>query len=96
MKIYVAAAKEALRRRKHSMKLSLLSKLVEKLVWVLVSSFGKIFIPSYAFDALFCRNWPFSPPNFLTLWITLLIKNKLNFFGKNFLFNLNAQAPSNL
>jgi hypothetical protein len=36
-------------------------KLVEKLVWVPVISFCKIFIPSYAFDALLCRNWPFSP-----------------------------------
>jgi hypothetical protein len=35
----------------------------EKLVWLPVISFCKIFIPSYAFDALLCRNWPFSPPN---------------------------------
>ncbi len=44
--------------------LSLPPKLVEKkLVWVPVISCCKIFIPSYAFDALLvCRNWPFSPP----------------------------------
>jgi hypothetical protein len=32
------------------MKLSIPPKLVEKLVWVLVISFSKIFIPSYLFD----------------------------------------------
>jgi hypothetical protein len=36
------------------MKLSLAPKLVEKLVWVPVISFWKIFIPSYVFDALLC------------------------------------------
>jgi hypothetical protein len=30
------------------------------------------FVPSYAFDALLCRNWLFSPPNRLTLRITLV------------------------
>ncbi len=54
------------------MKLSLPPKLVGKLVWVPVISFCKIFIPSYAFDALLCRNWLFSPPNRLTLRITLI------------------------
>jgi hypothetical protein len=56
------------------MKLSLSPKLVEKtsLGSQLVISFCKIFIPSYAFDALVCRNWPFSPSNRLTLRITLL------------------------
>jgi hypothetical protein len=44
------------------MKLSLPPKLVEKLVWVPVILLCKIFIPSYTFDALLCRNWPFSPP----------------------------------
>jgi len=52
------------------MKLSLPPKLVEKLVWVPVISFCKIFIPSYAFDALSCQNWPFSPSSRLTLRIT--------------------------
>ncbi len=54
------------------MKLSLPPKLVGKLVWVPVISFCKICILSYAFDALLCRNWPFSPPNRLTLQITLM------------------------
>jgi hypothetical protein len=53
------------------MKLSLPPKFVEKLVWLPVISFWKIFIPSYAFDALLCQNWPFSPPNRETSWITL-------------------------
>ncbi len=57
------------------MKLSLPPKQVEKLVWVPVISFCKIFNPSYAFDALLCRNWPFSPPNRLTLWRTPMYKN---------------------
>jgi hypothetical protein len=32
-------------------------------------SFCKIVISSYPFDALLCRNWPFSPPNRVTLRI---------------------------
>jgi hypothetical protein len=63
------------------MKLSLPPKLVEKLVWVLVISFCKIFIPSQAFDALLCRNWPFSPLNRLTLRITLMWQSFLKFFS---------------
>ncbi len=54
------------------MKLSLPPKLMEKLVGVQVISFCTIFIPINAFDALLCRNWPFSPPDRLTLRITLL------------------------
>ncbi len=50
MKIYVVAA-EAFKKKKDRMKLSLLPKLLEKLVWAPVISFGKIFIPSSAFDA---------------------------------------------
>ncbi len=51
MKLYVAAAVEAfLERRKDRMKLNLPPKLVEKLVWVPVILFCKIFILScYAF-----------------------------------------------
>jgi hypothetical protein len=58
VKIYVAIV-EALRKKERGgmMKLSLPPKLVEKLVWVPVISFCKIFILSYAFDALLCRNW---------------------------------------
>jgi hypothetical protein len=45
-------------KRKDTMKLSLSPNLVEKLVWVPVTSLCKIFIPSYAFDVLLLRNWP--------------------------------------
>jgi hypothetical protein len=56
---------------KDRMKLSLPPKLVENLVWVPVISISKIFIPNYMIDALLCQNWPFSPPNQGTSWITL-------------------------
>jgi hypothetical protein len=52
------------------MKLSLSPKLVEK------TSLGpSYFIPSYAFDALLCRNWPFSRPLIAWLhgYVTLLL-----------------------
>jgi len=70
-KVYVVAV-EALIKRKDRKKLSLPPKLVENIVSVLVISICKIFISSFPFDALSCRNWPFSPPNCLTLRITLL------------------------
>jgi hypothetical protein len=54
------------------MKLNLPPKLVEKLVWILIISFGKILIPSYAFDVVLCQNWLFLPPNHRTLQITLM------------------------
>jgi len=54
------------------MKLSLPPNLVDKLVWVPIISFCRIFIPIYTFDGLLCRNWLVSPPNSLTLRITLL------------------------
>ncbi len=76
VKIYVTAVQARSGKRKHRTKLSLPPELVEKLVWVLVISFYKIFIPSSTFDALLCRNWPFSPPNRLTLRITLLFSLK--------------------
>jgi hypothetical protein len=53
------------------MKLSLPPKLVEKLVWVPVLALCKIFILSYMPDAILWENWPFSPPNRVTIWITL-------------------------
>ncbi len=60
-------------KMKHSMKLSLPPKLNgKKLVWVPVISFCKLFTPNYAFDALLYQNWLFSPPNRLTLRITLI------------------------
>jgi hypothetical protein len=54
VEIYVTAG-DTLRWRKDRMKLSLLPKLVEKLVWVLVVSFAKIFIRSYKFDAFYAK-----------------------------------------
>jgi hypothetical protein len=45
VQIYVAAM-QALKKRKHRMKLSLPPKFVEKLVWVQVISFCKKIIPS--------------------------------------------------
>jgi hypothetical protein len=54
------------------MKLNLSPKLVEKLVCVPLISHYKIFVLSYAFDALLCQNWPFLPPNHKTLQITLM------------------------
>jgi hypothetical protein len=50
-----------------------------KLVWVPVLSLCKIYIPSYTFDALLSRNWPFWPPNRGTLWITLIAYRNLSF-----------------
>ncbi len=72
MKIYVTTV-EVLRKKEDRMKLSLPPKLVGTLVWVPVISFCKLFIPSYGFDALLCQNWPFSPPNRLTLRMTLMV-----------------------
>jgi hypothetical protein len=60
---------------------------VGKLVWVPVISFGKIFISSYAFDALLCWNWPFSPPDRLTLRIAVLLP------GINLLLELFQLVP---
>jgi hypothetical protein len=71
VKIYVAAV-QGLRKKETQDETQFTTKLVEKLLWVPIISFCKIFIPSYVFDALLCRNWPFSPPNHLTIWITLL------------------------
>jgi hypothetical protein len=76
-KIYVAAVK-ALRKKETQDETQFTTKFGGKeLVRVPVISFCKIFISSYAFDALLCRNWPFSPPNRLTLRITLLCTIKL-------------------
>jgi hypothetical protein len=61
------------------MKLSSPSKLVEKLVWVPAISFCKIFNHNYAFDGLLCQIGPFSPPNCMTLWITLLPSSSIIF-----------------
>jgi hypothetical protein len=86
---------------------SLPPKLVENLVWVPVISFCKIFIPSYVFDALLCQNWPFSPPNCVTLWIKLLsfqlkkrmvyvnLKHKNFFITESFLWLPQARNTGN-
>ncbi len=66
------------------MQLSLLPKLVEKLVWVPVTSFCTLFIPSYAFDGLLCRTLPFSPPNHVTLRITQFTFTNLRLLIKLF------------
>jgi len=50
VKIY-GAAEEALRKKKRQDETQFTPKLVEKLVWVPVILFCKIFIPSYVFDA---------------------------------------------
>jgi hypothetical protein len=77
VKIYVAAV-QALRQKETKDETQFTTKIDgKKLVWVPVISFCKIFILTYAFDALLCRNWPFSPSDRLTLRITLL-PNKAN------------------
>jgi hypothetical protein len=63
VKIYVVAVEALKKKERGGMKLSLPPKVAEKLVWVPVISFFKNFIPSYAFDALLCRDWLFSPPS---------------------------------
>jgi hypothetical protein len=70
VKIYVATTRS--RESKDRMKLSLLPKLVEKLVWVPFILLCENFNPSHTFDALLCRDWPFSPRNRQTLRRTLL------------------------
>jgi NADH:ubiquinone oxidoreductase subunit 6 (subunit J) len=74
VKVYVAAV-EALTKKERQDE-------TQELVWVTVISFCKILIPSYVFDGLLCRNWPFLPPNRMTLWTNLLktkYKNLANF-----------------
>ncbi len=68
VKIYVAAV-DALRKQEREDE----TQFTEKVVWVPVISLGSIFILNYMFDALLCQNWPFSPPNRLTLRTTLLL-----------------------
>ncbi len=65
------AAVEALRKKERPDETQFTTKIGGKLVWVPVISFCKVFILSYAFDALLCPNWPFPPPDRLTRWITL-------------------------
>ncbi len=83
MKAYNVAALEALeavRKKKRQDETQSTPKLLEKLVWVRVIIAGKLVsvpvisfsIPSYAVDALLCRNLAFLPPSHGTLRITLL------------------------
>jgi hypothetical protein len=73
VKIYVAAVEwRRSGKRKEGMKLSIPPELVEKLVWVPVILFYKISFPVTCLMPLLCRNWPFSPPNRLTVQITLI------------------------
>jgi hypothetical protein len=67
VKIYVAAV-EALRKKERHDETQFITKIV------LFISLCKIFISSYVFDAMLCRNWLLSPPNRGTLGITLLSK----------------------
>jgi hypothetical protein len=60
------------RKRKERMKLSFSQKLVQKLVWVPVIWFCKISFPVMHL-ILFCRNWPFSPPNFMFSILSFLL-----------------------
>jgi hypothetical protein len=67
VKLYCSSsAVQALRKkeRKRKMKLSLPPNLLAKKTSLGPNYFlfVKNFIPSYAFDALLCHNWPFSPP----------------------------------
>jgi hypothetical protein len=70
VKIYVAAVEALKKKQRLDETQNLQPKLVEKLVWVPLLLFCKIFVHSDVFDALLCRNWPFSPPNRLTIAIT--------------------------
>ncbi len=71
MKIYVAAV-EALRKKERQDETQFTAKIGGKTNLGPSYFISKIFIPSYTFDALLCRNWSFSPPNPETLQITLL------------------------
>ncbi len=57
VKIYVALA-ETLKKKERQDETQFITEIAEKLVWIPIISFCKIFIPSYAFDALLSRSWP--------------------------------------
>jgi hypothetical protein len=61
VKIYVAAV-QTLRKKETQDETQFTTKIGGK------TSLG----PSYVFDGLLCRNWPFSPPDRLTLRLTLI------------------------
>ncbi len=63
MKTYVAAAAvEALRKKERQVEPQFTTKIGGKTSLGTVISLCKIFVPSYTFDAILCRNWPFSAP----------------------------------
>jgi len=74
VKIYVAAVwKKQRGKRKEGMKLSLPTKLVEKLIWVPVTLFCKISFPvTYLMPYYYAKIWLSSPPNRPTLRIPLM------------------------
>jgi hypothetical protein len=79
VKIYVPAMQwRRSRKMKDRMKLSLRPKLEEKLDWVPVILFSKIFIPSYSFDALLCWNWLFSRLYRQVLYMSLSLSLSLS------------------
>ncbi len=71
MKIYVAAAVEALRKKERHGETQFSTKIGGKTsLGPSYFLFCKISILSYAFRALIYKNRPISPLNRLTLWIT--------------------------
>jgi hypothetical protein len=69
LKLYVAAV-QALRKKETQDETQFTTKTGRKtsLGPSYFLSLKKQFIPNYAFDALLCRNWPFSPLNRLRLY----------------------------
>ncbi len=77
VKIYVAALK-ALRTKERGDETQFTTKIGGKTSFESqLFRFVKIVIPSYTFDALLCWNWQFSPPNRVTLALTLLFQQLL-------------------
>jgi hypothetical protein len=67
-----STAVEALRKKERQVEPQFTTKIVGKTSLGPVISLCKIFVPSYTFDAIFCRNWPFSAPICGTFPLTLL------------------------
>ncbi len=70
MKIFVAAV-EVLRKKERGYETQFTTKIGGKTTVCPSYFILENFIPSYTW---LCRNWPFSPPNRLTLRITLICK----------------------
>jgi hypothetical protein len=71
VKKYVAAM-EALRKKERQDETQFNTKFGGKTSLGPSYWFCKTFVPSHTLDALLCWNWPFSPPNRVTLQITLM------------------------